>query len=262
MAPQKDAPWIDQIRHQLTELRLRALECYAAAALGLGGTELAAAVRAGRQLTRLAPLRESGYRYLMQALAGQDNLAEALGVYGQLSECLRDQLGVSPSPPPPASCTSGSSPQPERRMRALLTGLPEATARGGRSPTRRRASGSPPRAAHCGQEHPPLPLWALTWPRQCSPQRRSSTGGHRPRRSGPAAVIAQSAAADNRPDRTGADDRGGTGRVPRRPPVRSGRPRWLPALPRGRTQTWPICASPAMRAPGSPRAPTRRYGCF
>ncbi len=62
--PGEDAPWIDEIRHQLTELRLRALECYAAAGLGLGGTELAGAVRAGRQLTRLAPLRESGYRYL------------------------------------------------------------------------------------------------------------------------------------------------------------------------------------------------------
>jgi len=96
--PGEDAPWIDEIRHQLTELRLRALECYAAAGLGLGGTELAAAVRAGRQLTRLAPLRESGYRYLMQALAAQGNLAEALGIYGQLSTCLRDQLGVSPSP--------------------------------------------------------------------------------------------------------------------------------------------------------------------
>ena len=96
--PGEDAPWIDEIRHQLAELRLRALECYAAAGLGLGGTELAAAVRAGRQLTRLAPLRESGYRYLMRALAAQDNLAEALAVYGQLSECLRDQLGVSPSP--------------------------------------------------------------------------------------------------------------------------------------------------------------------
>ena len=96
--PGEDAPWIDETRHQLAELRLRALECYAAAALGLGVTELAAAVRAGRQLTRLAPLRESGYRYLMRALAAQDNLAEALGVYGQLSECLRDQLGVSPSP--------------------------------------------------------------------------------------------------------------------------------------------------------------------
>jgi SARP family transcriptional regulator, regulator of embCAB operon len=96
--PGEDAPWIDQIRHELTELRLRALECYAAAGLGLGGTELAGAVRAGRQLTRLAPLRESGYRYLMLALAAQDNLAEALSVYSQLSECLRDQLGVSPGP--------------------------------------------------------------------------------------------------------------------------------------------------------------------
>ncbi|MFY9651536.1 AfsR/SARP family transcriptional regulator, partial [Trebonia sp.] len=56
------------------------------------------AVRTGRQLTHLAPLRESGYRYLMQALAAQGNLAEALGVYSQLCECLRDQLGVSPSP--------------------------------------------------------------------------------------------------------------------------------------------------------------------
>jgi DNA-binding SARP family transcriptional activator len=96
--PGEDAPWIDEIRHQLTVLRLRALECYAVAGLGIGGTELAAAVRAGRELIRLAPLRESGYRYLMQALAAQDNLAEALVAYGQLSDCLRDQLGVSPSP--------------------------------------------------------------------------------------------------------------------------------------------------------------------
>ncbi|GAB2518870.1 AfsR/SARP family transcriptional regulator [Nocardia heshunensis] len=90
--------WIDAVRHHLTELHVRALESYAAAGLGLGGTELAAAVRAGRQLTRLAPLRESGYRHLMRALAAQDNLAEAIGVYGALSDCLREQLGVSPSP--------------------------------------------------------------------------------------------------------------------------------------------------------------------
>jgi DNA-binding SARP family transcriptional activator len=96
--PGEDAPWVDAIRHQLTELQLRALECYSEAALGIGGTELAAAVRASRRLTRLAPLRESGYRNLMRALAAQGNVAEALGVYAELSECLRDQLGVSPSP--------------------------------------------------------------------------------------------------------------------------------------------------------------------
>ena len=56
--PGEDAPWIDEIRHQLTVLRLRALECYAATELSLGGAELAGAVRAGRQLIPLPPARE------------------------------------------------------------------------------------------------------------------------------------------------------------------------------------------------------------
>jgi DNA-binding SARP family transcriptional activator len=96
--PGEDAPWIDEIRNQITMLRLRALECYTEASLGIGETELATAVRTGRQLISLAPFRESGYRYLMEALAAQNNLAEALRVYSQLSDCLRDELGVSPSP--------------------------------------------------------------------------------------------------------------------------------------------------------------------
>jgi SARP family transcriptional regulator, regulator of embCAB operon len=96
--PGEDAPWIAEIRNQLTLVHLRALEAYAATELGIAGTELAGATRAGRQLIQLAPLRESGYRYLMQALADQDNLAEALAVYAQLCDTLRGQLGVSPSP--------------------------------------------------------------------------------------------------------------------------------------------------------------------
>ncbi len=93
----EDGPWIDEERRQLAEIRVRALECYGAAGLGIGGTELAAAARAGRQLVGLAPLRESGYRCLMQALAAQGNVAEALRVYSSLCEVLRDQLGVVPS---------------------------------------------------------------------------------------------------------------------------------------------------------------------
>jgi DNA-binding SARP family transcriptional activator len=34
----------------------------------------------------------------MHALAAQDNLAEALHVYGHLCDCLRNQLGASPGP--------------------------------------------------------------------------------------------------------------------------------------------------------------------
>jgi SARP family transcriptional regulator, regulator of embCAB operon len=95
----EDAPWIDEVRRDLAVLHVRALECYAAAELGIGGAELAGAVRAGRQLTRLAPLRESGYRYLMEALAAQGNVAEALRVFTEMSDHLRDELGVSPSAP-------------------------------------------------------------------------------------------------------------------------------------------------------------------
>ena len=94
--PGEDAPWVNGQRNQLGEIRLRALEAYGAAALGTGGTELPAAVRAGRQLVALAPFRESGYRLLMQALAGQGNPAEALRVYAELSGVLREELGASP----------------------------------------------------------------------------------------------------------------------------------------------------------------------
>jgi hypothetical protein len=58
--PGEDTAWIDEQRRQLTDIRIRALEAYAAATLGIGGTELPAAVRAGRQLVRLVPLREAG----------------------------------------------------------------------------------------------------------------------------------------------------------------------------------------------------------
>jgi SARP family transcriptional regulator, regulator of embCAB operon len=94
--PGEDAPWIDEQREHLAEIRLRALQAYAMATLGIGGTELPAAVRAGRKLVGLAPLRESGYQVLMRALASQGNVAEALRVYARLSDILRDELGVSP----------------------------------------------------------------------------------------------------------------------------------------------------------------------
>jgi DNA-binding SARP family transcriptional activator len=95
--PGEDAPWIDETQRELAELELRALEAYGAAALGINGTELAAASRAGRELVRRAPLRETGYRLLMSALAHEGNTAEALRVYDTLCTTLRDQVGVSPS---------------------------------------------------------------------------------------------------------------------------------------------------------------------
>lgn len=95
----EDAPWIDELRRTLADLHLRALEAYGRAGLGIGGTELAAAARAGRALVRNEPYRESGYRLLMQTLADEGNGAEALRVYDQLRTRLREDLGIAPSEP-------------------------------------------------------------------------------------------------------------------------------------------------------------------
>ncbi len=95
--PGEDVPWIDEVRQWLTGLHLRALEAYARAGLGIGGTELPAAVRAARRLIRLEPYRETGYRLLMQALAQEGNPAEGLRVYDDLRLRLGRDLGVAPS---------------------------------------------------------------------------------------------------------------------------------------------------------------------
>jgi DNA-binding SARP family transcriptional activator len=96
LLPDDDAPWIDEERRRLADIRLRALEAYTAAALGIGGPELAGAVRTGRLLVQLAPLHERGYQLLMRGLAEQGNVAEALRVYTTLCDTLRDELGVVP----------------------------------------------------------------------------------------------------------------------------------------------------------------------
>jgi DNA-binding SARP family transcriptional activator len=91
-----DAPWIDEIRRSLEDVRLRALDCVAAVGLGLRGPELGSAERAARALIDSAPYRESGYLHLMRALAMQDNAAEAIRVYDRLRCLLRDELGIAP----------------------------------------------------------------------------------------------------------------------------------------------------------------------
>jgi DNA-binding SARP family transcriptional activator len=92
-----DAPWVDEERRRLAEVNVRALEAYAACTLAIGGTELRAAVRAGRELTQHEPYRESGWRILMEALVAEGNTAEALQTYDRLRVLLRQELGIAPS---------------------------------------------------------------------------------------------------------------------------------------------------------------------
>jgi DNA-binding SARP family transcriptional activator len=93
-----EAPWIDQWRRRLEEVRLRGLECFAAAGLGLGGPALAQAEERARMLTGLAPYRETGHCLLMEALERRGNVAEALRAYDRLRVLLREELGIAPSP--------------------------------------------------------------------------------------------------------------------------------------------------------------------
>jgi SARP family transcriptional regulator, regulator of embCAB operon len=93
-----DRVWLDEWRHRLGDVRLRGLECFAAARLGLGGPTLPQAEECGRRLIELAPYRETGHRILMEALEGRGNNAEALLVYDRLRVLLRDELGSAPSP--------------------------------------------------------------------------------------------------------------------------------------------------------------------
>lgn len=115
--PGEDAPWVRERRRALDDLGQRALEAYAEAALALGGTELATAERAGRELVALAPFRESGVRLLMRALVAEGNLAESLRIYDELRARLRDELGIAPAPETRAlhsAVLAGAEEQPER----------------------------------------------------------------------------------------------------------------------------------------------------
>lgn len=97
-APRARCAWLESWRQQLDDVLDRALEAYAACCLGIGGTEQPAAERAARTLVEHSPLRETGYTLLMDALAAQGNVAEAIRVYERARTTLQHELGVAPSP--------------------------------------------------------------------------------------------------------------------------------------------------------------------
>jgi DNA-binding SARP family transcriptional activator len=98
LLPGHDRPWLDDWRRRLDDARLNALECLAAASLGIAGPELPQASNCARRLIELAPFRETGHRILMEALERSGNVAEALRVYDRLRIMLRKELGIAPSP--------------------------------------------------------------------------------------------------------------------------------------------------------------------
>ena len=97
LLPAQDGDWLQAARWEHEEHLLEALEIAARGGVALGRTGAGTAERVSRDLIARAPFRESGHRFLMEALAVRGNVAEALRVYERLRVLLRDELGVSPA---------------------------------------------------------------------------------------------------------------------------------------------------------------------
>jgi DNA-binding SARP family transcriptional activator len=93
--PGEDGPWMAARRARLRSVLLRALECRAE--VYLWNAELPLAADAACDIIALEPLRESGHRLLIRALAAAGNTAEALSAYERCRKLIAKELGVDPS---------------------------------------------------------------------------------------------------------------------------------------------------------------------
>lgn len=94
--PGESGEWAEKTRGELAELQVRTYDTLAAAWQQAGNA--AAAVRAARRAVQLAPFRESAYARLMQCHLAAGDRAEAIRVYGELRDLLRESMGLSPAP--------------------------------------------------------------------------------------------------------------------------------------------------------------------
>jgi DNA-binding SARP family transcriptional activator len=96
LLPGRTGRWLERSRRELLDVRIRALECSARChiARGLPGR----AIRDAEMAIELAPVREPGWRLLMDAHAAADDVASALQAYARCRAALTEALGVGPSP--------------------------------------------------------------------------------------------------------------------------------------------------------------------
>jgi DNA-binding SARP family transcriptional activator/basic membrane lipoprotein Med (substrate-binding protein (PBP1-ABC) superfamily) len=94
--PGDEAPWVEETRRELADVRARALSALAEASLRTD--KAAQAVRWAGLAVEAEPFRESGYRRLMEAHVAAGNRGEALRVYERCRRLLAEELGAYPSP--------------------------------------------------------------------------------------------------------------------------------------------------------------------
>ena len=158
LLPGLEAPWIDERRGELGDLRVEALEALAAAGAAARRRRLAGGrARRARGGRRPAPFRESARAALMEVLRARGNVAEALRAYEDVARAAargarhlararagraaraaaaRRRPRRSAAPPPPA-------PQPAAVVDARGARARGRAARRAAAPTRRRARAAP-----------------------------------------------------------------------------------------------------------------------
>ena len=98
LLPGLQGDWVDSWRRHFGELKPRALEASARAALALGGDYLAVAERAACAVIEIQPFRETAYALLMEIQACRGDVSEAVRTFERIRTLLRDELGTVPSP--------------------------------------------------------------------------------------------------------------------------------------------------------------------
>jgi DNA-binding SARP family transcriptional activator len=91
----EDAPWIIGERQVLRDIQLRALEATVEAELGRGNPTLAELE--SRELIKLDPLNESGYRLLMRSLAEGGKATQVPAIMQRCRQALAEYAEMSPS---------------------------------------------------------------------------------------------------------------------------------------------------------------------
>ncbi len=91
-----ETPWIAQQRLRLERIHLRALDGLGRVWLASGEYQLA--VEAAVQALAIDPMREPGYRILMEAHLALGHRANAIKAYHDLRTMLSEHLGLDPAP--------------------------------------------------------------------------------------------------------------------------------------------------------------------
>ena len=95
LLPEWSDGWVEAERESYRQLRLHALEQLSERLATAG--RFGPAVEAGLLAVAGGPLRESAHRMVIRVLVMEGNRAEARRRYGELSDLLRDEMGVEPS---------------------------------------------------------------------------------------------------------------------------------------------------------------------